>query len=46
MFREEMERSLESLRIYMRSDEFKSMEPENQAKIVEAVNNLKREYFR
>lgn len=41
MFREEMERSLESLRIYMRSDEFKSMEPENQAKIVEAVNNLK-----
>lgn len=41
MFREEIERSLESLRIYMRSDEFKSMEPENQAKIVEAVNNLK-----
>lgn len=41
MLREEIEHSLESVRKYMKSDEFKNMDPEDQAKIVEAVNNLR-----
>lgn len=41
MLRDEIEQSLESVRKYMKSDEFRSLEPENQAKIVEAVNNLR-----
>lgn len=41
MLRDEIEQSLESVRKYMKSDEFKNMDPEDQAKIVEAVNNLR-----
>lgn len=41
IFHEEVERSLNLLRSYMRSDEFKSLNPEDQSKIVEAVNNLR-----
>lgn len=41
MLRDEIEQSLEAVRKYMKSDEFRSMAPEDQAKIVEAVNNLR-----
>ena len=41
MLREEIEHSLDSLRAYMKSDEFRNMDPEDQSKIVEAVNNLR-----
>lgn len=39
--REEIEHSLDSLRAYMKSDEFRNMDPEDQSKIVEAVNNMR-----
>lgn len=41
MLREEIEHSLDSLRAYMKSDEFRNMDPEDQSKIVEAVNNMR-----
>ncbi len=41
MLRDEIEQNLEAVRKYMKSDEFRSMAPEDQAKIVEAVNNLR-----
>ena len=41
MFQDEMERNLDALRDIMKSDEFKAMQPTDQAQIVEAVDSLR-----
>lgn len=41
MFQDEIERNLDALRDVMKSDEFKAMQPTDQAQIVEAVDSLR-----
>lgn len=41
MLRDEIERTLDYLRQYMKSDEYKSMSPTDQAQIAEAVENMR-----